>query len=214
MAKVKTEKYGYSVNGSWKHYTKTVTINLATGDMTIQMPEEVAIATGVSVVEAKTLVDVEKKFKEVIADYASCTIETTKVILYRFDYYSNRLEPDHYSHTNSGIMIEMYAGVYKEHKGTAKSGKITWKYELLESSLGYPVKEYEANQRSWEQYERRLVWTQELEDFFYNTQEGMHSIIRKLRELSTPAQLAEFAYNRPLLSGPVDNTREEVAVDG
>lgn len=210
MAKVKTEKYGYTVNGAWKHYIKTVTINPATGEMTIVMPEEVAVATGVAEVEARTLTDVEKKFREVMTDYASCTIETTKVILYRFDYFTNSLEPDHYIHHNSGIMIEMFAGVFNEHKGTAKSGKVTWKYELLESPLEYPVRDYEANSRDWEQFLGRLVWTQELEDFFRSTQEGMQGIVSKLKELSTPAQLAEFAYSRPLLSGPNNNNQVEV----
>jgi hypothetical protein len=202
MAKVKTEKYGYSVNGHWHYYMKVVKIDPGSGVMTIAMPTEVSVATGVDEVTGKTLEEVEKAFDTTMKDYNSCKFETAKVILYKFDYHSNEHEPPHVTHYNSGLMIDIKAGVYMESKGTAKSGKITWKYEIIESKLEYPIRLSEINSKSWEEAEGRLIWTQELEDFFYNTQTGMEKIIEKLIELSSPVKLIEFAYNYPLLTGP------------
>lgn len=197
MPRVKKEKYGYLLNGEWVHFDKIVWLNTADGEFSIKLPPEIAVATGVNQVTGETLDEVETAFKQTMADFNSCTVEKTKVILYSFDYHSRDLEPVSVTHFNSGVMISMRAAVYEEQKGTAKSGNITYRYEPIESPLQYDP--YYTDMRG-ERAKNRLVWTQQLEDFFVNTQEAMHSIIKRLHDLQEPAALVEFAMNNPLLT--------------
>ena len=207
MARIKSEKTVYRVEGRIKEFTKLVTIEPQSGTFTIKMPMEIGVATGENEVHGKTLKDVEAEYARVTKDYNSSEYETTKVICYDFDYYSDGLEPEHCTHNNSGIMIEVRSGVYLEHKGTAKSGKISYKYELQPSRLKYEVKSWSMNRG--EEYKGKILWSKELEDFFFHTQESMESIIKQMDQLSKPAMLVSFAMNQKLLEAGQEGNRGE-----
>jgi len=205
MARVKSEKTLYRAEGRLKEFTKLVTIEPQSGTFTIKMPMEIAVATGESVVHGKTLSEVESEYARVAKDYNSSEYETAKVICYDFDYYSDSLEPANCTHNNSGLMIEVRSGVYLEHKGTAKSGKISYKYELQPSRLKYDVRSWDM--RHDEEYRGKLLWSKELEDFFFHTQESMESIIKRMDQLSKPAKSLSFAMNQKLIEAGQESNR-------
>ncbi len=199
MAKVKTEKTYYDVGTDRREFIKEYKLDTKSGAFSIALPYEVTVAIGRERVTGDTLQEVDEAYSEAMAEYKSSEIETVKVILYHFDYHSRDREPANTTHYNSGIMISIRAGVYNEHKGTAKSGKVTYKYEKIESLLRYwPLESWDHTKP----YSGRIEWTQDLEDFFVNTQEALEKIIEKLEEISSPPALVQFAYNRLLLGGP------------
>ncbi len=197
MANVKRDTIPYKVNGTLKQFIRVIKLDAKSGTFSIAMPSEVGTATGTREVSDKTMRDVMIKFDKVMEDYQSCRIEDTKVILYEFDYHSFKKNPDNFM--NYGVMISMKAGVYIEHKGTAKSGSVSYDYELVKSPLTYTVGYEMINYRHTE-FKTKLPWTQELEDFFVNTQSALETIILKLDEMQSPAKMLEFALNQRLLA--------------
>ncbi len=209
MAKVKTEKTYYNVGNKSREFVKVVKVDPGSGVFSVRLPAEAGMILGKDEVVGKTLQAVEDAYNEAMKEYNSGAVESSQVILYEFDYHASKKDPSHITHgINSGLMIQIYAAVFLEHKATAKSGEVTYRYELIDSSLEYPPHDFMYQNYRSRPYERRLAWTQDLEAFFKNTQTAMESIIKKLEEISQPAKLIEYAGAGLLLGGPGEKERE------
>jgi hypothetical protein len=181
MPIVKTEKMKYqSQDGKFKDYVMKVHLDPRSGPFYINPPEEVMELMGVKTVSATKMVEVLKKFNELMVEFYKQSIRVRKIIAYKIN-----ISATIYSYGDNGDVIECLLNRNDVPFCKGKGLQIEWGiYE--ERTYGFHVS-YAKKCSDGTSYVihdiggRKIIdWTEQRESFFRSIDKCMDELLLRI----------------------------------
>jgi len=208
MPVVKTESR-YFLGVKWKMQVRCN----QDGIFRIKMPDRIRNEMGVNEVSGKTINDAMRSMTEKLDEFSALQTTERKVIIYNFQATAYitapdpdpNAEPDDYICVLNrddisfceGMAMSLTAGVFIEYATARSDGKTSYRYEPIESSIPWCLKDRRSIGRagvSYEQPDKMLDWTEKRELFFRRMGESFANLILGLDKLTdTNETLLSFA---------------------
>lgn len=170
MPVVKTEKFSFDGD----EYIRKVYCD-KDGDFSIKLPETVIEFTGKEKVYGKTMLEVFSNWDETIDKYKKSNTKQRKVIVYSIK------TNDEISFAK-GMAIQVWAGVYIEHKTHIPDQDPHIKYKDVGTKENFPWDIRSGRRFGISRMDGREIidWTQERHDFFIMLYDAMESLVNKI----------------------------------